>query len=119
MHGNRDQYLKQILILLYSLRRNIPPIQIGELRKIIEIFKSPDDEYALDPTYEQDKHESDDKSVNIEHEKIFGILQRYVKLNLVTPVGEEHMYYAAIHRKSCKLTVQGQHYWMLVNTNNI
>lgn len=102
-----------------SLRRNIPPIQIGELRKIIEIFKSPDDEYALDPTYEQDKHESDDKSVNIEHEKIFGILQRYVKLNLVTPVGEEHMYYAAIHRKSCKLTVQGQHYWMLVNTNNI
>ncbi len=102
-----------------SLRKNAPPISIIELRRIIEFFSTPYDEYELDPTYEPDKHESDMKEINKEHEAIFSILQRYVKLNLVIPVGEEHMYYAAIHHKSCKLTAQGQHYWNLVKKNTI
>lgn len=102
-----------------SLRKNAPPISIDELRRIKEFFATPYDEYALDPTYEPDKHEVDDKTVNKEHEAIFAILQRYVKLNLVVPVGAEHMYYAAIYRHSCKLTAQGQHYWNLVNKNTI
>ena len=50
---------------------------------------------------------------------IFAILQRYVKLNLVVPVNADHMYYAAINHKSCKLTAQGQHYWKLVKKNTI
>ena len=102
-----------------SLRKNTPPIQIAELRRITEFFKNPYDQFLLDPTYEQDKHECDNKIKNKEHEMIFSILQKYVKLNLVVPVDEEHMYYAAIHSKSCKLTAQGQHYWNLVNNNRI
>lgn len=102
-----------------SLRKNTPPIPILELRKITEFFSSSYEEYQLDPTYEPDKHEADVKDVNKEHEIIFGILQRYVKLNLVVPVDEEHMYYAAINHKSCKLTAQGQHYWNLVKKNTI
>lgn len=102
-----------------SLRKNAPPIPIAELRKITEIFTTQYDEYPLDPTYEPDKREADIKDVNKEHEAIFAILQKFVKLNLVIPVGEEHMYYAAIHHKSCKLTAQGQHYWKLVNKNTI
>ena len=102
-----------------SLRKNAPPIQISELRKIVEFFPTPYDEFALDPTFEPDKHEADTTEINKEHEEIFAILQRYVKLNLVIPVGEDHMYYAAIHRKSCKLTAQGQHYWNLVKKNTI
>ena len=77
-----------------SLRKNAPPIPIAELRQITEIFTSQYDEYPLDPTYEPDKHEADVKDVNKEHEAIFATLQRFVKLNLVIPVGEEHMYYA-------------------------
>ena len=102
-----------------SLRRNAPPIAINELRRITEIFENPYMEYKLDPTYEPDKHEVENKKVNKEHEEIFSLLQRFVKLNLVVPVGEEHMYYAAIHNKACKLTAQGQHYWNLVNKNTI
>lgn len=102
-----------------SLRKNTPPIQISELRRIVDFFETPYAEFALDPTFEPDKHEADVKEVNKEHEEIFSVLQRYVKLNLVTPVGEEHMYYAAINHKSCKLTAQGQHYWNLVKKNNI
>lgn len=87
-----------------SLRKNAPPIMINELRKITEFFNSPYEEYKLDPTYEHDKHEVDNKEINKEHEEIFSILQKYVKLNLVIPVDAEHMYYAAIESKSCKLT---------------
>lgn len=102
-----------------SLRKNTPPISIEELRKITKIFKTPYDELPLDPTYEKDKHEADVKVENKEHEATFTTLQKYVKLNLVVPVGEEHMYYAAINHKACKLTVQGQHYWNLVYKNTI
>lgn len=102
-----------------SLRKNAPPISISDLRQITSIFPSPYVEYALDPTYEPDKHEADIKDVNKEHEAIFATLQKYVKLNLVVPVGVEHMYYAAIQHKSCKLTAQGQHYWNLVHKNKI
>lgn len=101
------------------LRKNNPLIQLGELHRISEIFESDSDEFQLDPSYEPDKHESDDKIVNKEHEEIFSLLQKYVRLGLVVPVGEEHMYYAAIHSKTCKLTAQGQHYWKLVKENKI
>ena len=102
-----------------SLRKNAPPIPITELRRITEFFASQYDEFPLDPTYEPDKHEADVKEINKEHEAIFSVLQRFVKLNLVVPIGEEHMYYAAINHKSCGLTAQGQHYWKLVNKNTI
>lgn len=102
-----------------SLRKNAPPIAIGELCRITEFFITPYDEYALDPTYEPDKHEADIKDVNLEHEEIFSILQKYVKLNLVVPVNADHMYYAAIKHESCKLTSQGQHYWKLVDKGNV
>ena len=102
-----------------SLRKNIPPIQIAELRRLTEIFPNPYDELALNPTFEHDKHEADTKEVNKVNEEIFFVLQQYVKLNLVVPVGEDHMYYAAINSKSCKLTAQGQHYRSLVHKNTI
>lgn len=102
-----------------SLRKNTPPIPILELRKIVDIFENPYDDFPLDATYEKDKHESDDKTVNKDNEEVFSVLQKYSKLNLVIPVGEEHMYYAAIHNKSCKLTAQGQHYWKLVKEGHI
>lgn len=102
-----------------SLRKNEPPIRISELRRITEFFTTQYDEFALDPTYEPDKHEADIKEVNAEHEAIFSVLQKYVKLNLVVPVDAEHMYYAAINHKSCKLTAQGQHYWKLAKKGTI
>ena len=102
-----------------SLRKNSPQIPLFDLRKITELFPTPSYEFKLDPTYEPNKNGSVDKNVNKEHEDIFALLQKYVKLNLVIPVGAEHMYYAAINSKSCKLTVQGQHYWNLVKKNRV
>ena len=50
---------------------------------------------------------------------IFKNLQKLESVGLVCPVGEEHMYYAAMNSKSCKLTPLGQHYWNLVKSGKI
>jgi hypothetical protein len=38
---------------------------------------------------------------------------------IVVPVGEQHMYWAAINSKSCKLTPFGKRYWRLVKHNRV
>ena len=68
----------------------------------------------LDDTYEPDS-----ANPNAENVKKFGVLQKYNRVNLVIPVGAEHMYYAAMENKSCKLTPLGIHYWNLVKNNRI
>ena len=73
-----------------------------------------DQEFALDPEYEP---ESDNPSQ--EKTKKFAILQKFNRVNLVVPVGEEHMYFAAMNSKSCKLTDLGKHYWKLVKKGRI
>lgn len=46
--------------------------------------------------------------------KVFGVLQRYAKVNVAQPVDAEHMWHAAMKRTWCELTVLGRHYWQLV-----
>lgn len=97
-----------------SLTKCKPPIELKELHRLTEFFRNAEDEFLLDPTYEytirQCKKENTEK---------FTILQHYNRLNLVVPVGEDHMYFAAINSKSCKLTPLGKHYWKLVKDSRI
>lgn len=97
-----------------SLRQIHPPVPLEVLRKLIDYFKSPTDEFRLDPSYEF----TTDSAIN-EHVEIFKNLQRFESVGLVVPVGEEHMYFAAINNKSCKLTALGYQYWRLVRENKI
>lgn len=97
-----------------SLRKAKPALEIQELTEITKIFNTPYEEYSLDPSYEP---ESDNP--NPLNTRIFGILQKMESVNLVVPVGEEHMYHAAINSKSCKLTALGEHYWNLVKNHYI
>lgn len=97
-----------------SLRKNIPSISVEDLRKITELFENPSEVFQLNPTYEPDS----DQFVE-ENGKKFEVLQKYNRVNLVVPVGEKHMYYAAMNSKGCKLTSLGVHYWKLVNKNRI
>jgi hypothetical protein len=46
-------------------------------------------------------------------------MQKYNRIGLVVPVDTEHMYFAAMESKSCKLTVLGEFYWKLVNEKRI
>lgn len=96
------------------LRNVNPKISLEILRKITDYFPEAEDEFKLNPTYEDTEECKIDENC-----QIFKHLQKYESEGLVKPVGEEHMYYAAINSKSCKLTASGYHYWMLIKDNKI
>jgi hypothetical protein len=97
-----------------SLRTITPRVPLEKLRKLTEYFPTYSDEFKLDPTYE----DTETKAIP-EHCAIFKDLQKFTSVGLVVPVGEEHMYYAAINSKSCKLTASGHQYWRLVNEKRL
>jgi len=99
---------------LIPLRSAKPAIETAILRRFPEWFPTPDSEFDLDPSFEPDALPND-----TDHEEIFGLLQKCRAVKLVEPVGEEHMYYAAMNSKSCQLTQMGRHYWRLVNEGRI
>lgn len=99
---------------LLKVRRAIPVIQPSVLRRLPEIFKSPNEELYLDPSYEptaDPKHDA--------HEDVFRCLQQYNRVGLVIPVGEDHMYTAAMKSRSCRLTSLGRFYWRVASSNQI
>lgn len=105
-----------------SLRKVQAPISLEELRKITEFFEKPNSQFDLDPTFEPKRDNVDlaDIPEPIEDNvNKFRILQKYNRINLVVPVDEEHMYYAAMNSTGCKLTSLGEHYWNLVKRERI
>lgn len=111
---NQRPVFKTNVTRFTSLRTVTPPIPLDILRKITEYFKAPEDEFKLNPTFEYTEKSKDPTNV-----AIFKNLQKYERVNLVIPVDEEHMYYAAINSKSCRLTALGYHYWRLVKEKRI
>lgn len=102
-----------------SLRKTEPPIALADLQALTKHFPSPDFKLRLDPSYEPERSEEQRQNPDWPppdpaKTAVFGVLQKYVKVNLVRPVGAPHMWHAAMERKSCELTVLGQHYWNLV-----
>jgi hypothetical protein len=99
---------------LTSLRQCPPAVPLELLRLLPRYFKSSADEFKLDPSFEPDAEPR-----HPEHEAIFGHLQKYRAARLVEPVGEEHMFFAAMNSKSCRLTALGRFYWHLANSGKI
>ncbi len=101
-----------------SIRNIEPRVPKTILRKLRQYFDSPSDEYALDPSFEftndpNVEHNVLEPYATIENVNIFKELQLFESVGLIEPVGEEHMYFAAMNSKSCKLTALGFHYWKL------
>lgn len=97
-----------------SLRNVTPAISLNDLRKITEFFNNPNDEFKLNPSFEFTHESAIEENV-----KSFKILQKMHGLNLIRPVNEEFMFYAAINNDCCKLTTLGEHYWYLVKKGRI
>lgn len=104
-----------------SLREVQAPIAIGDLRRITEFFPEPGFSFKLNPSFEPERAKIEDgiEAPDPENTRIFGILQKYNRVNLVVPVDAPHMYHAAMENKSCRLTVLGEHYRQLVARNRI
>ncbi|MGO9085952.1 MAG: caspase domain-containing protein [Candidatus Sulfotelmatobacter sp.] len=98
-----------------SLRSIAPPVAFETLRKICSYFPTPQDEHKLDPSYEFTEKER----ANPANVAIMKDLQKFVGVGLVVPVGEEHMYFAAMNSKSCRLTALGYQYWRLVKEKRL
>ncbi len=107
-----------------SIREIVPQVPISIIRNLTKYFKSPQEEFKLDPSFEYTN------AIDIEHKviepyadeknvAIFKELQKLASVGLVVPVGEDHMYFAAMNSKACKLTALGYHYWKLVEKKQI
>lgn len=97
-----------------TLRKVQPPITLADLKKLTELFPAKGEEFKLDPSYEPESEKPNEENI-----KKFKLLQKYNRINLVIPIGAEHMYFAAMESKSCKLTILGEHYWNLISKDRI
>lgn len=107
------------------LRKAKPSIDVEVLRKLCDYFHDVDDEFSLDPSYEFTN--SPDYAnqpivepyANDRNVAIFKDLQKLERSGLVVPIGADHMYFAAIESKSCKLTPIGRFFWNLASKRKI
>lgn len=107
-----------------SLRTVIPQVPIGILRSLTEYFPTPTEQFSLDPSFEitnslDTEHSVTEPYANEQNVQKFKALQKLESVGLIVPVGEQHMYFAAMNSKSCKLTALGYHYWRLVKDKRI
>ena len=108
--------------MFVSLRKVQSPISLEELRMITDFFNEPNTHFNLDPTFEPMRDNVDLEGLPEpieENVNKFRVLQKYNRINLVVPIDEDHMYYAAMNSTGCKLTSLGEHYWSLVNRDKI
>ena len=99
---------------LHEMRLSSSAVPLNELRQLSKIFITQDTELPLAPSYEPTALPR-----HAEHEATFTILQKCRAAKLVEPVGEEHMYYAAMNSKSCRLTPLGKLYWSMAKQGRI
>jgi len=97
-----------------TLRKVQPPISLADLKLITKLFPAKGQDFQLDPSFEPESENPIEENV-----EQFKILQKYNRINLVVPVDAEHMFFAAMESKSCKLTILGEHYWSLVMNERI
>lgn len=107
-----------------SLRTVSPQVSPSILRKLNQYFTSPEEHYKLDPSYEFTndpaiEHDFVEPYANEKNVSVFKDLQKLASVGLVVPVDEQHMYFAAMNSKSCRLTALGYHYWRLVKDKRI
>lgn len=107
-----------------SLRNVVPQVDRRIIRKICEYFTDEETLLDLDPSFEPTnmenvRHQIIEPYANEKNTKIFSDLQKLEGIGLVVPVEEDHMYFAAMNSKSCKLTAIGKQYWRLVKEEKI
>lgn len=97
------------------LRRVTPPINPHFLRRISELFPSPNFFFQLDPSFEPERSEEEKCNPTMAapdpvKTATFKILQDYARVGLLRPEGQPHMWHAAIYSAGAKLTRLGEHY---------
>lgn len=102
------------------LRTTKAKVSIDVLRMLPTYFPTPDSHYSLTPEHEHSDSDGNPRTDgNSKLQQEFLDLQFCNRVGLVAPVDEPHMYWAAMHSKSCKLTALGKHYWRLATLKRL
>lgn len=106
------------------VRTVVPPVSLDVLRSIGDLFSEPNEDYALNPSFEptndpQVIHDVIEPYANQANTDIFKKIQKLESVGIVVPNGTPHMYYAAMESKSCRLTATGKYYWSLLKKDLI
>ena len=106
------------------LRTVQPSVELTYIRELTSLFANAETELMLDPSFEKSndpsvEHKCISPYANKVNVKKFTTLQKLQSIGFVRPVDEEHMYYAAMNRKACRLTALGKYYWRLVDNGRI
>ena len=101
-----------------------PDVPLSEILKITNLFTSDIAALNLDPSFEitndpNIEHKLVEPYAKSENVSKFKTLQKLQSIGLVKPLGEEHMYFAAMKSKTCVLTELGKYYWRLVKNDRI
>ena len=101
-----------------ALRRVKPKVPDEVLSQLPKWFITKDYEYPLNPSFEPKIKEGTEADYSDEirekNQAIFSQMQLCNRYGLIEPVETEHMYFAAMDSKACKLTALGQYYRNLV-----
>lgn len=106
------------------IRTVVPKVPMDILKKIGEYFPTDDYEFPLDPSYEftnslEEEHTLMKPYAIQANVAVFKELQKLESVGLVEPIGEEHMYVAAMHSKACRLTELGKHFRKLAEKQKL
>jgi hypothetical protein len=103
------------------LRKVQPAIELGDLRRIAELFPRRGHVFALDPSFEPELvgRPPGAPAPDPTNTRTFAVLQRYSRVNLVVPEGAPHMWHAAMASKACRLTALGEHYRRLAELKRL
>lgn len=109
------------------VRKSNPTIDLSIIRQLVNWFTSVDSEFSLDSSFEVTNDPDNEWCIknlrepyaNPSNVSVFKQLQKLESVGLVAPVDEEHMFFAAMKAKSCRLTELGQYYWRLVKAKKI
>lgn len=101
-----------------------PDVPLLEILKLTALFDTDNTAIRLDPSFEftndpNEEHKVVEPYAKPENVARFKTLQKLQSIGFVKPVGEEHMYFAAMNSKTCVLTELGKYYWRLVKNEKI
>ena len=99
---------------MISIRNTQARVSKDDLKTLGRLFENKDAVFPLNPTFEFSS-----PSANKENADILQKLQLMAKVGLIQPVGETHMYFAAMNSKGCKMTEQGKFYWKMVKEGKL
>lgn len=105
---------KSFATTLSPIRHCKPNVPDEVIRELPRLFRAPDVQYQLDPSYEF-THES----ANVNNIQVFNKFKRFRDAHLLRTVKGDDLYFAALNSNPVELTPLGGFYWWLVKKGRL